>query len=86
VRAGRDRLDELVGQDDVDHGGLVDHDEVRLQGMVGVVLGVAAGLELEQPVDGGGFMTGQLGEALRGPAGRGGQHDLGVPGLGQFDD
>jgi hypothetical protein len=85
VRAGRDCLDELVREDDVDHRGLVDHHQVRLQGVIGTVLGVASWLQLEQPVDGGGLMAGQLGEPLGGTAGRGGKDDLGVPGTGELD-
>jgi hypothetical protein len=36
VRAGRDRLDELVGQDHVDHRGFVDHDQVGVKRVGGV--------------------------------------------------
>ena len=44
MRSFGDRLDELVGQDDVHHRGLVDHDQVGVEGVVAVVFGVAAGL------------------------------------------
>ena len=82
---GGDGLDELVREDHVDHRGLVDHDQVRVQRVVGVEGRVAAGLQLEQPVDGRGLVAGQLGEPLGGAAGRGGQHDLRVPGARELD-
>jgi hypothetical protein len=44
VRSFGDGLDELVGQDDVHHRGLIDHDQVGVEGVVAVVFGVAAGL------------------------------------------
>ena len=47
VRARRDRLDELVGQDHVHHRGLVDHHQVRVEGFVGVEGRVAARAELQ---------------------------------------
>ena len=84
VRSRRDRFDELVGQDHVDHRGLVDHHQVRVEGFVGVEGGVAARAELQQPVDGGRVVAGQFGEPLGGPAGGGGQHDRGALGPGQL--
>ena len=53
-------------------------------GCVGVEGGVAARAQLQQPVDGGRFVAGQFGEPLGGPAGGGGQHDLGALGPGQL--
>ena len=85
VRARRDRLDQLVGQDHVHHRGLVHHYQVRVQGFVSVERRVAAWPELQQPVDGGGVVAGQFGQALGGPAGGGGQHDPGALGPGQLD-
>ena len=58
VRARRDRFDQFVGQDHVDHRGLVDHYQVRVQGFVGVEGRVAARAELQQPVDGGRVVAG----------------------------
>jgi hypothetical protein len=58
VRARRDRLDQLVGQDHVDHRGLVDHHQVRVEGFTGVEGRVPAGAELQQPVDGGRVVAG----------------------------
>src|SRR5690606_36751961 len=86
VGAGGDGLDELVGQQQVQHGGLVDDDEVGVEGVVAVEGGVAAGAQLQQPVDGGGLVAGQLGQALGGAAGGGGQDDLGAFGAGQQHD
>ena len=80
---GGDRLDELVREDDVDHRGLVDHDQVGVQRVVRVVVGVAAGLQLQQPVDGRRLMAGQLGQALGGAAGRRGEDHLRVPWRGR---
>ncbi len=43
-------LNELVRQDQVDHGGLVHHDEVGVRWIVLVILRIHARLELQQPV------------------------------------
>ena len=43
MRAGWYGFDELVGQDQVEHGGLVDDEQVDVEGVVAVVGGVAAG-------------------------------------------
>jgi hypothetical protein len=85
VGAGRDRLDELVGQQQVEHGGLVDHHQVGLQRPVLVEGGLAARAQLEQPVQGLGVHPGQLRQALGGPAGGRGQDHPGLLGLGQGD-
>ncbi len=85
VRARRDGLDQLVRQDYVDHRRLVDHDQVRVERVRRIELRVAAGLQLQQPVDGRGLVTGQLGEALGGAAGRRGQDNLRPAGLRQLD-
>ena len=52
MRSVGDRLDQLVGQDYVHHRALVDHDQIGVQGVMAVVFGVAAGLQLEQAVNG----------------------------------
>jgi hypothetical protein len=71
VRSFGDGLDELVGQDHVHHRGLVDHDQVGVEGVVAVVFGLAAGLQFQQPVNRAGVVGGQLGQALGGaPGGR----------------
>ena len=80
MRPGRDGLDQLVGQDHVHHRGLVDHDQVGVQRVVAVVFGVAAGLQLQQPVHGGGLVAGQLGQPFGGPAGGRDQHHAGLLG------
>ncbi len=86
VRARRDRLDQLVREQQVQHGRLVDHHQVGVQRPVLVVGGVAPGLELEQPVHGGGLGAGQLGEPLGGAAGRRGEDHLGLLRAGQLHD
>ena len=86
VRALGDRLDQLVGEDHVHHRGLVDHDQVGVKRVLSVVFRVAAGLELQQPVNGQGLMSGQLRQALGGPAGRRDQHHGRVLGGGELDD
>jgi hypothetical protein len=43
VCAGCDGFDEFVGQQDVEHGGLVDDHQVGVEGVVAVEGGVAAG-------------------------------------------
>jgi hypothetical protein len=58
--ARRDRLDQLVGQQHIQHAGLVHHDQVGVEGMVAVVGGVAAGPQLQQSVHGGGRVPAQL--------------------------
>jgi hypothetical protein len=76
VRPRRHRLDQLVGQDEVEHAGLVHHDQVRVDRIVPIMGGVAAGAQRQQPVHGGGRMPGQLGQPFRGSPGRCRQHDL----------
>ena len=86
MRPGRDGLDQLVGQDYVHHRGLVHHDQIGVQRIVAVVFGVAAGLQLQQPVHGGGLVAGQLRQPLGGPAGGRDQHHGGLLGRGELDD
>jgi hypothetical protein len=76
MRPRRDRLDQFVGQDQVEHAGLVDHDQVGVERMVPVEAGVPARAQLQQPVHGGGRVPGQLGQPFRRPPGRRRQHDL----------
>ena len=66
----------MVGQQQVEHRGLVDDGYVGGQG-VGLVdvEAVGAGLELEQAVDGHGLGAGGLGEALGRAAGGGCEGD-----------
>ncbi len=86
VRPWRDGLGELVGQQEIQHGRLVDHDEVGVQRPVTVVGGVPARAQLQQPVDGGRLVTGQLGQPFGGPAGRCGEHHLRALGAGEGHD
>jgi hypothetical protein len=57
---GWDRLDQLVGQQHIQHGDLVDHYQVGIQGMIAVKGSVAARAQLQQPVQGGRLQSGQL--------------------------
>ena len=86
MRPGWDRLDQLVGQQHIQHRGLVDHHQVGVQGMVAVKGGVPTRAQLQQPVQGGRLQPGQLRQAFGGPTGRRGQHHLGSLGAGQGDD
>ena len=56
------------------------------RGCVAVVFGVAAGLQLQQPVHGGSVVAGQLGQPFGGPAGGRDQHHGGLLGRGELDD
>jgi hypothetical protein len=86
MRSVGDRLDELVGQDHIHHRALIDHDQIGVKRVVAVVFGVAVGLELQQPVNGGGLVAGQLGQPLGGSAGGRDQHHSRVLGGGELDD
>ena len=73
----RHRLHQRLHQHDVDHGGLVDHQQVTVERVVVAALEAAAlGIDLQQPVDGLGLEAGRLGHALGGAAGRRAQQDL----------
>ncbi len=85
MRPGCDRLGKLVGQQKIQHGRLVDDDEIGVQRAVAVVGRVPARSQFQQPVHGGRLVPGQLGEPLGGPAGRRGEHDLRALGAGQGD-
>ena len=76
---GRHRLEQLVHQQDVHHGHLVDHQQVRLQG-IGFVLAEAPvpGIELKQPMNGPGLGPSGLREALGGASGGSAQQHPGV--------
>lgn len=86
VGARRHRLDQLVGEQEVEHGGLVHDHQVGVQRPVLVVRRVPARLELQQPVHGGGVRSGQLGESLGGTARRRREHHLRPPGARQLHD
>ncbi len=87
VRAGRHGGEQRRGEPGVEHGGLVDDEEIGRQRR-GFVDGEAAlgGVEFQQAVDGGGKSAGGLGEALGGPAGGGGEVDPHVLGLQDRDE
>src|SRR5690606_26994533 len=86
VRAGWDGLGQFVGEQQVEHGCLVDDEQVAVEGVGAVVGGGAAGFELQQPVHGGRLVSGEFGEAFGGASGGGGQDDPGAFGGGQGDD
>ena len=67
----RHRLHQRLHQHDVDHGGLVDDQQVAVERVVVAALEAAAlGVDLQQPVNGLGLEPGCLGHALGGAAGR----------------
>ena len=66
-----DRLHQRLHQHDVDHGGLVDDQQVAVERIVRVALEAAAlGVDLQQAMDGLGLDARRLGHALGGAAGR----------------
>jgi hypothetical protein len=68
----RNCLHQRLHQHDVDHGGLVDHQQVAIERVVVAALeATTLGLNLQEPVDGFGIEAGRLGHALGGAAGRG---------------
>ena len=61
-------------QQDVDHGGLVDDQQIAFEPVVGIPFEAAAfQVNLQQPVDGLGLEPGGFGHALGGTARRGAQ-------------
>jgi hypothetical protein len=74
----RDRLQESLHQHDVDHGRLVDHQQVALERIVLAAFEAAAsGIDLEEPVNSLRLKTGCLSHALGGAASRGAKQKLG---------
>jgi len=87
ARLAGNRLEVVVPQGDIDHRGLVEHEQVAFQGPVAVALELAGErVELEQTVDGLGLAPGHLGQALGRPARGRGQHALQVLGLEDLED
>ena len=73
----RHRLHQRLHQHDIDHGGLVDDQQVAVELVVAVAFEAAAlGVDLKEPVDGLGLEAGRLGHALGGAAGRGAEKKL----------
>ena len=71
-RVVRRRLHERLHQHDVDHGGLVGHEQIAIEGIVGVAFETAAhGIDLQEAVDRFGLKARRFGHAL-GCAARGG--------------
>jgi hypothetical protein len=63
----RHRLHEGLHQHDIDHGGLIDNQQVTIERVVVAALEAAAlGVDLQQPVDGLGLEAGRLGHAFGG--------------------
>src|SRR6202022_2911514 len=87
----RYRFHERLHEHDVDHGCLVDHQQVAVERVVVTALEAAAlGIDLQQPVDGLGLKAGRLGHALGGAASRSAQQKVGALGRedaqNRFDD
>ena len=85
LHSGRDRLEQGVHQDDVDHGTLVHNEHVPLQPVFLVALIALRGLELQQAVDGSGFHACCLGHPLCGAACGSRQQDTLAPGTEHRD-
>jgi hypothetical protein len=63
---------ERLHQHNIDHGCLVDHQQVAVERVVAAALEAAAlGIDLQQPVNGLGLEAGSLSHPLGGAAGRG---------------
>ena len=77
----RYRFHERLHQHDIDHGSLVDHQQVAVEWVVVAALEAAAlRVDLQQPVDGLGLEAGRLGHALGGAASRRAQQKVGALG------
>jgi hypothetical protein len=74
VRAGCQGLDQLIGQEDVQHAGFIHDHEVGGQGMVRPPTGLPAGAEFQDPMQGRRRMAGGLRHAFGGAPGRGRQY------------
>src|SRR5438105_9500284 len=73
------RLHERLHQHDIDHGGLVDDQEITVERVVVAALEAARlRVHLQQPMDGLGLEAGRLGHALGGAAGRSAQQQVGA--------
>ena len=73
----RHRLHQRLHQHDIDHGGLVDDQQVAVELVVAVAFEAAAlRVDLKEPVDGLGLEAGRLGHALGGAAGGGAEKQL----------
>jgi hypothetical protein len=81
LRAGRHGLEQVVGQEQVEHRGLVHHQVVDVERVVLIALEAEGRGGFEQAVDGAGRVAGGFGEALGGPPGGGGQGDALTPSL-----
>ena len=83
-----DRFEQVVGQDQVQHGGFVHDDHIHFQGVLLVAPEAHPflGLEFEQPVDGPGLAARRLGQTLGRPAGGRGQGVAQAFGFQEADD
>ena len=77
LRTDAERRGDRAEQHDVDHRGLVDHEEIGVERILGVLVKAAfLRLVLEQAMDRHRFDAGRLAEALRGAPGRRRERDL----------
>ena len=84
--AVRDGSHQTVHQHDVDHGALVHDQDVSLQRVFFVPLVTVGRLDFQETVDGFGLQARGLGQALRGPPGRGGEQNTRTRGAKRRDD
>ena len=87
VRAGRNRLEQMVGQQQVEHGGFVHDDRIHVERVLLVALKAeaVARAELQQSVDGLGLPAGGFAQAFGRAAGGRGQHVASLGSLEQMD-
>ncbi len=70
-------LEELVHQDRVDHGSLINNQQVALQRVIFILLKSSLlWAEFQQPVDDLGLSSGRLGHSLRGASSGRGEQDI----------
>ena len=73
VRAVFEGFEQTVGEDQIEHGGFIYHEEVYGEGVFFVWGEAARGGVVEHPMDGGGGVAGGFGEAFGGAPGGGGE-------------
>ncbi len=84
---GRDGVEKVERQGDIEHGGFVHDDEIHLEGIVGAVdKPVVLRVVLEEAMDGLGEEGAAFGEALGSAAGGGAQGDAGLLVAEDLDD
>lgn len=86
VGARFEGAEQTVGENQIEHGGFVHHEEVDGERVVFVLGEAARGGVVEHPMDGGGGVAGGFGEAFSGAPSGGGEHEAFVVGLKNVDE